>query len=67
MHWLKYVGLNRKDWLKNMRATTLEVAMLTDVSRAYSVRFPVLTYVWLGPSDISLFHSRWMYLTLICP
>ena len=21
MHWLKYVRLNRKDWLKNMRGT----------------------------------------------
>ena len=36
MHWLKYVRLNRKDRLKNMRGTTLEVAMLTDVSGAYS-------------------------------
>ena len=36
MHWLKYVRLNRKDWLKNMRGTTLEVPMLADVSRAYS-------------------------------
>ena len=36
MHWLKYVRLNRKDWLKNIRATTLEVAMLDNVSRAYS-------------------------------
>ena len=35
MHWLKYVRLNRKDRLKNMRAT-LEVAMLADVSGAYS-------------------------------
>ena len=36
MHWLKYIRINRKDQLKNMRATTLEVAMLADVSRAYS-------------------------------
>ena len=36
MHWLKYVRLNRKDQLKNMCATTLEVAMLADVSEAYS-------------------------------
>ena len=36
MHWLKYVGLNKKDLLKNMRATTLEVAMLADVNGAYS-------------------------------
>ena len=35
MHWLKYVGLNRKDRLRNMRGTTLEVAMLADVSSAY--------------------------------
>ena len=35
MHWLKYVRLNRKDRLKNMRDTTLEVAMLADVSGAY--------------------------------
>ena len=33
MNWLKYV---RKDWLENMRGTTLEVAILADVSRAYS-------------------------------
>ena len=31
MHWLKYVRLNRKDRLKNMRGTTLEVAMLANV------------------------------------
>ena len=36
MHWLKYVRLNSKDWLKNMRSTTLEVAMIADVSGAYS-------------------------------
>ena len=36
MDWLKYIRLNRKDWLKNMRDTTLEVAMLADVSGAYS-------------------------------
>ena len=36
MHWLKYVRLNRKDQLKNMRGMTLEVAMLADVSGAYS-------------------------------
>ena len=34
MHWLKYVGLYRKDRLKNMCA--LEVAMLADISGAYS-------------------------------
>ena len=36
MHWLKYCRLNRKDRLKNMRAMTLEVAMLADVRGAYS-------------------------------
>ena len=36
MHWLKYVRLNRKDRLKNMCGTTLEVAMLADVNGAYS-------------------------------
>ena len=34
MHWLKHVRLNRKDRLKNMRGTTLEVTMLADVSEA---------------------------------
>ena len=36
MHWLKYVRLNRKYRLKIVRGTTLEVAMLADVSGAYS-------------------------------
>ena len=36
MHWLKYVRLNRKDRLKNMCATTLDVAMVANVSGAYS-------------------------------
>ena len=36
MQWLKYCSLNRKDRLKNMRAMTLEVAMLADVRGAYS-------------------------------
>ena len=43
MHWLKYVRLNRKDQLKNMHGTTLEVAMLADVSGAYSA----ISYVYL--------------------
>ena len=47
-----------------MRATTLEVAMLADVSGAYSAIYSVNLCV-TGPSDISLRHSRWMYLTLI--
>ena len=36
MHWLKYIWLIRKHGLKIMRATTLEVAMLADVSGAFS-------------------------------
>ena len=36
MDWLKYVWLNRKDWLKYMCGTTLEVAMLAYISGAYS-------------------------------
>ena len=36
MHRLKYVRLNRKDRLKNMRGTTPEVVMLADVSGAHS-------------------------------
>ena len=35
--WLKYVTLKRKDQLKNMNDTTVEVAMLADVSGPYSV------------------------------
>ena len=35
MHLPKYIRLNRKDQLKNMCGTTLEVAMLADVSGAY--------------------------------
>ena len=63
MHWLKYVRLNRKERLKNMRCTALEVAMLADVRGAYSAISSV--YVWLGSSDINLCHSPWMNLTLI--
>ena len=36
IHWLKYVRLNRKDRLQNMGRTTLEVAILANVSGAYS-------------------------------
>ena len=36
MHWLKYCMLNKKDRLKNMRAMTLEVAMLAGVRETYS-------------------------------
>ena len=48
MLWLKYVRLNRKDWLKNNRDITLEVAMLADVSGAYSAIFSVYQCV-TGP------------------
>ena len=66
MHWLKYVRLNRKDRLKNMCGTTLEVAMLADISGAYSATAShVFTNVLLGSSDMSFRHSLWMYLTLI--
>ena len=51
-----------------MRGTTLEVAMLADVSGAYSaisnVYIPMCD-VLQGPSDMSLRHSLWMDLTLI--
>ena len=33
---MKYIGLNRKDPLKNMNGMTPEVAMLADVSEARS-------------------------------
>ena len=65
MHWLKYVRLNRKDWLKNMLGTKLEVGLLADVSEAHSAILLMFTDVLLGPSDMSLHHSSWMYLTLI--
>ena len=64
MHWIKYVTLNRKDRLKNMRGTTLEVAMLANVSGAYSEISSVYQCV-TGPSDMSLRHSLWINLTLI--
>ena len=64
MHWLKYVRLNKKDRLKNMRATTMEVAMLAGVSGAYSAICSVNLCV-TGPSGISLRHSLWMYFALI--
>ena len=58
MHWLKYVGLNRKDRLKIMRATTLEVAMLADVRGAYSaissVNLCVTGPLWHEPSSLLL-------------
>ena len=49
MHWLKYVRLkNRKDRLKNMCGTTLEVAILADVRGAHSAILNVYQYV-TGP------------------
>ena len=70
MHWLTYVRLDRKDRLKNMRGTTLEEAMIADISRA-PVRFLVFSNVWLGPSDMNLLHSfldeldSWLVNTLV--
>ena len=62
MNWLKYVRLNRKDRLKNMRGTTLGVAMLA-TSAGPTVRLLMFINVCLGSSDISLRHSLWIYLT----
>ena len=60
MQWLKYVRLDRKDRLENMRGTTLKVAMLTDVSRVYSVISNVYQCVTgpLGPLVV--------YIDLLC-
>ena len=58
MHWLKYVRLNRKDRLNNMRGTTLEVAILADVNGAYSaissVKQCVTGPLWHKPSSLPL-------------
>ena len=58
MHQLKYVRLNRKDRLKNMRGATMEVAMLADVSGAYRAISNVLECVtgplWHEPSSLPL-------------
>ena len=54
MHWLKHVRLNRKDQLKNMCSTTLEVAMLADVSEALNAISNVYPCV-TGPSEPSSF------------
>ena len=42
MRWLKYIRLNRKDLLKNMRVMTLVVAMLTDCHRVPQCNFKCL-------------------------
>ena len=60
MHWLKYLRLNRKDRLKIMRGTTLEVAMLADVRAGL-----MFANVWLSSSGMSLRHSLWKSWTLI--
>ena len=55
MHWLKYVRLNRKDQLKIMRGTTLEDAMLADVSGAiWSVSQCVTGPLLHEPSSLPL-------------
>ena len=48
MHWLKYVRLNRRGRLKNMRGATPEVAILADVSKAHNVILSVYQCV-TGP------------------
>ena len=45
MHRFKYLRLNSKDRLKNMRGRTLEVAMLADVSGTCSAISYVYQYV----------------------
>ena len=39
--------------------------MQASTSAEPTVQFPLLTYVWLGPSDTNLCHSLGMYLTMI--
>ena len=66
MHWLKKVRLNRKYQLKIMRAMTLEVAMLADVSWAYGAISSVNLYVtgplWHQPASLTLdvLDSDWL-------
>ena len=64
MHWLKYVSLNRKDRLKNIRGATLKVAILVDVSGAFRAILSVYQCVTV-PSYMSLPDTLWMYLTLV--
>ena len=56
MHWLKYVRLNRKDLLKNIHGTTVEVAMLAYVRGAYSaissVNQCVIGPLWHEPTPL---------------
>ena len=64
MHWLKYVKLNRKDGLENLRGTKLEVAMLANANESHSAISSVYQCI-TGPSDMSLRHTLWIYWTLI--
>ena len=69
MHWLKYrdVRLNRKDRLKNMRGTRLEVAILADVSWTHNVISSTSIYQCMtGPlwhecssCPLGVLHSDW--------
>ena len=58
MHWLKCVGLNGKDRLKNMRGMTLEVAKRAKVNGSYSAISIVYQFVsgplWHEPSSLHL-------------
>ena len=58
MHWLNYVRLNRKDRLKNMHGTTLEVAMPAGISRAHNAISSVCQCLtgsyWHEPSSLPL-------------
>ena len=66
MHWLKYIRLDRKDWLNKMPGMTLEVAMLANVSKAHSAIFSCLPmFDWASLTFVSLRYSLWMYVTLI--
>ena len=62
---IRQVKYNRKDRLKNMRATTLEVVMLADVSGAYSaissVNLCVTRPLWHKPSSLfsDVIDSHW--------
>ena len=53
IHKLKYPRLNRTDRLKNMRGTTLEVAMLADVSGAHSAISSIITMCDWAPVSMT--------------
>ena len=42
MHWLKYIKVNRKDRLKIMHGTALEVAILADIRETHSAIYQCL-------------------------